>query len=118
MFRDETGRKERRLPVMVPVTLAPVWPESAEKSERTYTDNLSEHGARIRAACSWQPGDEVEIVPLRGEQPMRGEVVYCQKLPNGTFFIGLRFESYIPWSILQRLQRRAHDLRILNNQPF
>ncbi|HKD51119.1 MAG TPA: PilZ domain-containing protein [Candidatus Acidoferrum sp.] len=102
MFRDKTGRKEKRLPVMIPVTLEPVWPESTEKRERTYTDNISARGARVRATCTWQPGEEAEIAPLKGEPPMRGEVVYCQKLPHGSFFIGLRFESHIPWSILQR----------------
>src|SRR5215469_6618988 len=102
MFLDKTGRKEKRLPIMIPVNLAPVWPESTEKHERTFTDNISAHGARVRATCPWQLGDEALISPVKGEQPMRGQVVYCQQLPNGTFFIGLRFANQIPWSILQR----------------
>jgi len=102
MFWDKTGRKEKRLPIMIPVNLTPVWPESIEKRERTYTDNISGHGARVRATCSWELGDEAVISPVKGEPPMRGEVAYCEKLPNGTFFIGLRFESHIPWSIVQR----------------
>src|SRR5215472_14605800 len=102
MFWDRTGRKERRLPVMVAVNLAPVWPESIEKRERTYTDNISTHGARVRATIPCQPGEEMEIAPVKGEEPVRGEVVYCQKLAEEAFFIGLRFDSHIPWSILQR----------------
>jgi len=102
VFWDKNGRKEKRLPIMIPVTLAPVWPESTGKRERAYTDNISAHGARVRATCPWQLGDEGVISPVKGEEPMRGGVVYCQQLPNGTFFIGLRFENQIPWSILQR----------------
>jgi len=102
MFWHKTGRKEKRLPIIVAVTLAPVWPESIEKRERTYTDNISGHGVRVRATFPWQLGDEAEIAPAKGEQPMRGDVVYCQKLANGSFFIGLRFDSHIPWSISQR----------------
>lgn len=87
---------------MVAVSLAPVWPEGIQKRQKTYTDNISGHGARVRAACAWQLGEEAEIAPLKGEQPIRGEVVYCQKLADEEFFIGLRFDSHIPWSVLQR----------------
>lgn len=102
MFWDKTGRKEKRLPIMVAVSLAPVSPAGIEKRERTYIDNISGHGARVRATYSWQLGEEAEIAPVKGEQPMRGEVVYCQKLAEESFFIGLRFRSHIPWSVLQR----------------
>lgn len=43
------GRKEKRLPVMVVVNLAPLVPVNAEKHERTYTDNISAHGVRVRS---------------------------------------------------------------------
>lgn len=102
MLWDKTGRKERRFPIMVPVSLGPVSPAGIEKRERTFTDNISGYGARVRASCPWQLGEEAEIAPVRGEEPMRGEVVYCQKLAEETFFIGLRFHSHIPWSVLQR----------------
>jgi len=34
---------------MVAVNLAPLEPTNREKNERTYIDNLSAHGARLRA---------------------------------------------------------------------
>lgn len=96
------GRKEKRLPIMVVVNLASLEPVSPERHERTFTDNISGHGARVRATCPWQLGEEAEIAPVKGEQAMRGEVVYCQKLGDKDFFIGLRLDSHIPWSVLQR----------------
>ena len=103
------GRKERRLPVVVVVNLAPLenlaplGPVNAERHERTYTDNISEHGARVRSTYTWQLGEQVEITPASGETPVRGEVVYCQSLDNDRFFVGVKIrESCIPWSVLRR----------------
>lgn len=97
------GRKERRLPALVVVNLVPLEPMNAGKHERTYTDNISAHGARVRSTYAWQFGEEVEITPANGETPVLGEVVYCRRLDNDGFFVGLKVpESRIPWSILQR----------------
>jgi hypothetical protein len=97
------GRKERRLPVLVVVNLSPLDLVNRERRERTYTDNISAHGARVRSTYVWKLGDRAEITPLSGEPPVSGEVVYCQKLDNDRFFVGLKVrESRIPWSILQR----------------
>ena len=100
-----TGRSERRFPIVVVVNLAALSPMSAHKNERTYTDNISAHGARVHCVIPWQLGEYAEIVPVKGETPMRGEVVYCQKLATDDFFIGLKFHSHIPWSTLQRFNR-------------
>ena len=43
------GRKERRLPALVVVNLVPLEPVYRERHERTYTDNISAHGARVRS---------------------------------------------------------------------
>lgn len=102
MSWDNSGRRERRLAIMIVVNLATVSPMRTEKHERTYTDNISTHGARVHCASAWQLGEEAEIVPVKGGTPVRGAVVYCQKLDEDRFFIGLRFQSHIPWSILER----------------
>lgn len=97
------GRKEKRLPVVVVVNLAPLERVNAERHERTYTDNISAHGARVCSTYAWQLGQQVEITPANGETPVLGEVVYCQRGDNDGFFVGLKVrESRIPWSILQR----------------
>jgi hypothetical protein len=98
-----TGRRERRLPVLVAVNLSPLDLVNRERHERTYTDNISAHGARVRSTYAWRLGEEAKITPANGETPVRGEVVYCQRLDHQGFFVGLKVpESRIPWSILQR----------------
>jgi hypothetical protein len=97
------GRKERRLPTLVVVNLVSLEPVNNERHERTYTDNISSHGARVRSTYAWRLREVAEITPANGETPVRGEVVYCQRLDNDGFFVGLKVpESRIPWSILQR----------------
>jgi hypothetical protein len=68
------GRKERRLPIIVAVNLTALEFVNAQRHERTYTDNISAHGARVRSTYPWQVGEEVEITPANGETPVCGEV--------------------------------------------
>jgi hypothetical protein len=105
MYLDNllTGRKERRLPIMVVVWLAPRTDVNADERERTFTDNVSAHGARLRSVRAWQPGQQAEITPVKGEPPMRGEAVYCQKLDDEYYCVGFKFlHERVPWSVLQR----------------
>jgi hypothetical protein len=93
---------ERRLPIIVVVRLAK--PESAgtDAEERTFTDNISPHGARIFSNHVWHPGEAVRVTPLQQEAAC-GKVVYCQKLPDDRYSIGLQFQDRpVTWSTLQK----------------
>jgi hypothetical protein len=97
-----TGRMERRLPIIVVVRVAQAENASANGEERTYTDNISPHGARLFSTRSWQPGEAVRIAP-RDEAPAFGSVVYCQALADGRFIIGVNFRDRpITWSAMHR----------------
>jgi hypothetical protein len=76
---------------------------NGKTEERTFTDNISAHGARVRSTYAWQLGEQADITPTNGETPVRGEVVYCLRRDNDGFFVGVKLlDSRIPWSILQR----------------
>ncbi len=101
------GREERRLPIMLEVNLSPVGRASGE-SERTYTDNISAHGVRVHSTCAWQHGEQAEVIPVKEEMSVRGEVVYCQRVGKERFFVGFKFpHSHAPWSILKRFNGLA-----------
>lgn len=103
--RRFTGREEKRLPVMMEAKLAPAEGGSAERRETAHVDNISARGARVYSSVPWQLGKQVEITPTLGECPLRGEVIYCQKLSDGRFVIGLKFRrSPGLWSIVQKLK--------------
>jgi hypothetical protein len=102
------GRRHKRLPLIMVVRLGrvPRQPSEhvpglpSEKEERTFTDNVSAHGARVVSKCAWQPGEKVEVTSLRDGAAIRGKVVYCQHQGNDRFFIGLDFgELPLTWSL-------------------
>ena len=104
MSLDHTlsGRLERRLPIIVIARLAQVDRASTHGDERTFTDNISAHGARIFSRHPWQPGDEVMVTPVN-EETTCGNVVYCQRLADDRFGIGVKFQDRIVmWSAMRK----------------
>lgn len=99
------GRTERRLPIIVVVSLkrAERQDTDADQSEKTYTDNISLHGARVFSRFRWEPGEMVRVAPLKYDLEC-GKVIYCQQLADGRHAVGVSFQDRaITWSILQRL---------------
>ena len=98
------GRLERRLPIIVPVRLSRAEHQdgNANQNEKTYTDNISLHGARVFSRSHWEPGEMVRLAPLN-YKCVCGKVVYCQRLPDDRHAVGVNFQTHaISWSILQR----------------
>ena len=96
-----TGRIERRLPIIVVVRLAPLISSSAD-GEKTFTDNISPHGARIFSKQAWQAGDMVRVTPLNAGAAW-GKVVYSQKLADNRFGVGVKFpDRSVPWPTFQK----------------
>jgi hypothetical protein len=83
------GRIEKRLPTSVPVYLGSL--EDPRTPERTLTENVSPHGARVISKRSWQPGEESLITPLTGELPQVGRVIYCLPKAGDRFCLGMKF---------------------------
>ena len=101
MDQGPSGRMKRRLPIIVVVRLAPVV-SAATDGERTFTDNISLHGARIFSKHAWQPDDMVRVTPLN-EDSACGKVIYCQGLPDNRYGIGVKFQDHpVTWSALRR----------------
>lgn len=96
------GRMERRLPIIVVVSLAHQEPKGADGVEWTYTDNISAHGARVFSKRPWNLGEEITVTPFK-EEPTSGSVVYCQKLTDGRYFIGVKLkDQQVLWSAIRR----------------
>ncbi len=85
------GRIEKRLPNSVPVYLAT--PEDPRTRERTLTENVSPHGARVVSKRSWRFDEEPLITPLTGEFPQVGKVIYCLPKARDRFCIGVEFRA-------------------------
>jgi hypothetical protein len=92
------GRLEKRLAMSVPVYLASM--EEPHARERTLTENVSPHGARVVSKRSWRPGEEVLITPLTGEFPQVGRVIYCLPKAGDRFCLGVEFPTRtVKWDV-------------------
>jgi hypothetical protein len=93
------GRHEKRLPIAVVVCLASIKRPHGAGEEKTYTENVSLHGARVISREPWQPGEEAQVTPLKYGTPARGKVVYCRRLSTDRYFVGLNFLQHpVHWS--------------------
>jgi hypothetical protein len=91
---------ERRVRIIVVVRLAQAESASSDGEERTFTDNISAHGARIFSKHAWKLGDILRVTPLNGSTAC-GKVVYCQRLPDDRYSIGLKFQDRpVTWSTM------------------
>lgn len=87
----QSGRVEQRLPVNVAGRL-----ENAVFSESVSIVNISSNGARVITHRSWQPHDHVILFELVGDFHTDAEVIYCQRLRDEEYEVGLKFCAN-PW---------------------
>ena len=93
------GRHEKRLPIAVVVCLTGLERSNGEPEEKTYTDNVSLHGARILSRRPWHPGEEAHVTPIKFGPPARAKVVYCKRIANNRYLVGLNFPQHpVQWS--------------------
>jgi len=85
------ARIERREPLPVQIYLANL--EEPRARERTVTEDVSSHGARVFTKRCWRPGEVPLVTPLIGEFPKHARVVYCDSQPKGGYCVGIQFEG-------------------------
>lgn len=84
---------EKRLPISMIVRLGHVQDGPVGGEELTYTDNVSVHGARVISRQLWHRGEVARLTSLQDEITVQGKVVYCQKLPDDRYTVGLNFQE-------------------------
>jgi len=85
------ARIERREPLPVQIYLANL--EEPRARERTVTEDVSPHGARVLSERCWQRGEVPLVTPLMGEFPKHARVVYCDPQPRGGYCVGIQFDG-------------------------
>ena len=85
------ARIEKREPMPVQLYLANL--EEPQARERTVTEDVSPHGARVLTKRYWRPGEVPLLTPLIGDFPKHARVVYCDPQPKGGYCVGIRFEG-------------------------
>ena len=86
-----SGRLERRIRLAVPVEISSLQDPNA--NERTTTENVCSLGIRVLTQQARDLNERLMIRSLAGDLRTPARVVYCQRLPNGRFGIGLEFQG-------------------------
>jgi hypothetical protein len=86
-----SGRLEKRVLLAVPVEISS--PGNPSGAERTTTDNVSSMGVRILTLRPKEPHEQLMIRSLPGDLRTLARVVYCERLTDGRYGVGLQFQA-------------------------
>jgi len=82
-----TGRCNKRIKRELEVEL--VRPDSSEIKEKAIAENVSVRGMRVATEHIWRAGDRVVVTSPEPGSPTLARVVYCQRMENNKFAVGL-----------------------------
>ena len=93
-----SGRLEKRIRLEVPVQISR--PENPSSTERTTTENVCSLGARVFTQAAKHQDERLMIDSLAGDLRTLARVVYCQRLSDGRFGVGLQFNTQLAkWTL-------------------
>lgn len=84
-----SGRLEKRIRLTVPVQISSLQDPSA--TERTTTENVCSMGVRVLTQGAKEQNERLMVSSLVADMRTLARVVYCQRLPEGRFGVGLQF---------------------------
>jgi hypothetical protein len=86
-----SGRLERRTRLALPVRISSL--EEPSAGERSTTENICSLGIRVLVRRARELNERLSIKSADGELEADGRVVYCQRLFDGRFALGLEFHA-------------------------
>lgn len=93
-MRESSGRLKKRVQKSVPIQVESL--QDPAISERTVTENVSPLGVRALLRRSRDLNERVIVKSLTSNEQLSARVVYCQRLSEGGFAVGLEFQSAVP----------------------
>ena len=92
-----SGRLEKRIRLALPLQISSVVDPAT--SERTTSENVCSLGMRVLTQRARVLNERLMINSHMGDLRAVARVVYCERLPDGHFAMGLQFlEDFINWS--------------------
>ena len=87
-----SGRLEKRIRLAVPLQISSVLDPAA--AERTTTENVCSLGMRVLTQRARELNERLMICSIMGDLRTLARVVYCERLPDGRFGVGLQFQGF------------------------
>jgi hypothetical protein len=91
--KPEEQRREARIPTKVGLELS--GPDEPLIYESIFTENVSDHGARVVTKRRLSPNDSVLVKLPQEALPFRARITYCQPSERDEFAMGLQFSLLI-----------------------
>jgi PilZ domain len=86
-----SGRCDKRISKEAMVEL--VRSDAPEPKEVALVQNVSARGVRVATQQTWRPGDNVLLSSPESGVRTQARVVYCQRLENNRFAVGLELSA-------------------------
>ena len=86
-----TGRSDKRITKEAVVELALAG--SSQPTEAAIAQNVSARGMRVATEHVWRPGASVMLSSPKSGFRTQARVVYCQRLENNKFAVGLELSA-------------------------
>jgi hypothetical protein len=86
-----SGRLEKRVQLSLTVQISS--PYDPSSSERTTTENICSLGMRVLTQKGRELNQRLMISSLVGDLGALARVVYCQRLPDGRYGVGIQFQG-------------------------
>jgi len=90
-----SGRLEKRIQLSLPVQISNLYDPS--RTERTTTENVCSLGMRVLTQKARELDERLMISSMVGDMRGIARVVYCQRLPDGRFGVGIQFQRQSNW---------------------
>jgi prophage tail gpP-like protein len=87
------GRSERRIARTLTVEVC--LQDEAKINERTMTENVSAHGARVLMEQKLQPGQRVLVSSPKEGVRAQARIIYCQRVSERGFAVGLELTGRV-----------------------
>ena len=85
-----SGRLEKRIQLSLPVQISNLYDPS--RTERTTTENVCSLGMRVLTQKARELDEQLMISSMVGDLRAPARVVYCHRLPDGRFGVGIEFQ--------------------------
>ena len=102
------GRIEKRIRLAVPLEVSKLWDPAG--SEHTITENVCSNGVRVLTRRAMEPNERLMVRSFQSDLQTKVRVVYCQRLPDGQYGVGLQFQGVaisFPSAVRQRPQNQG-----------
>jgi hypothetical protein len=86
-----TGRIEKRICLAVPLEVSKLGDTAG--AEHTITENVCSNGVRVLTRRAMEPNGRLMVRSFEHDLQTQVRVVYCQRLPDGRYGVGLQFQE-------------------------